>query len=91
MAEETNQTIIHIENLKPAKKSLPLSTPSSYLSNLTKSQIYYSSLDSDIIDFGAHPAYQTFITAYEEHYPITLSPDIIWLLIVQGFFKICLL
>ena len=85
MTEENNSTLIHIEDLEPAKEALPLSTPSSILSNLTKEQVYCTSIDTDIIDFGAHSAYKTFITAYQNHYPITLSPDIIWLLILQGF------
>ena len=85
MTEETNSTIIHIENLKLAKEPLRLSKPSSILRNLTKEQVYFSSIDTDLIDFGANAAYNTFITAFKKHYPITLSPDIIWLLILQGF------
>ena len=85
MTEETDSTIIHIEDLELAKEPLALSNPSSILNNLTKEQIYFSSIDTDLIDFGPNAAYETFITAFEKHYPITLSPDIIWLLILQGF------
>ena len=28
---------------------------------------------------------QGFITAYKKHYPITISPDMIWLLFLQGY------
>lgn len=38
-----------------------------------------------IFDYGNHPVYDGFLDAYRNHRPITISPDIIWLLIVQGF------
>ena len=38
-----------------------------------------------VFDYKNHSVYQGFIDAYKNHRPITISPDIIWLLIVQGF------
>lgn len=38
-----------------------------------------------IFRFNEHPVFQGFLYAYNNHYPITISPDIIWLLIVQSF------
>ena len=43
-------------------------------------------LDQKInFDFGMHPVFQGFIWAYKNHRPITISPDIFWLLITQAF------
>ena len=85
MAEDSNSTIVHIEDLDLCKETLPLSDPNKVLSEITRNKVYYSSIDSDLIEFGRRPVYNTFVKAYANHYPITLSPDIIWLLIVQGF------
>ena len=38
-----------------------------------------------IFDHGCHPVLQGFVNAYKNHRPVTISPDIIWLLIIQGF------
>lgn len=38
-----------------------------------------------IFDYKTHPVYDGFLDAYRNHRPITISPDIIWILIVQGF------
>ena len=38
-----------------------------------------------IFDFKNHPVLQGFVSAYKNHRPVTISPDIIWLLIVQAF------
>ena len=86
MTEETNTTIIHIEDLDRPKRPLPVATQSETLSSLAKGKVYSSSFDSsDFTPFGPHSAFYTFIYAYQFHFPIALSPDIIWLLIVQGF------
>ena len=47
--------------------------------------------DQEIIfDYKNHPVYQGYLDAYKNHRPITISPDIIWLLIVQGFsYHVC--
>lgn len=50
--------------------------------------IFSSSMKPDqkiIFDYNRHPLYQGFLDAYRNHRPITISPDIIWILIVQGF------
>jgi hypothetical protein len=33
---------------------------------------------------GNHPVLQGYLSAFREHRPVTISPDIIWLLVVQG-------
>ena len=39
----------------------------------------------DMIGAEFHPFVAAVHTAYAEHYPLTISPDMIWLLITQGF------
>jgi hypothetical protein len=39
----------------------------------------------ELIKPSFHPFVEAVHTAYAEHYPITISPDMIWLLITQGF------
>ncbi len=38
-----------------------------------------------LVNFGTHSFLQGMYRAYAEHYPFVLSPDMIWLLISQGF------
>ena len=38
-----------------------------------------------IFKYGNHPVLQGFVDAYKNHRPITISPDIIWILIIQAF------
>ena len=43
-----------------------------------------------IYDYKTHPVFQGYLDAYKNHRPITISPDIIWLLIIQGFtYHVC--
>ena len=41
--------------------------------------------EAPLIDAGFHPFVAAMHTAYAKHYPLTISPDMIWLLITQGF------
>ncbi|KAA6348098.1 hypothetical protein EZS27_004447 [termite gut metagenome] len=44
-----------------------------------------SEFPDSLVFFAEHPVLQGFLMAYQEHRPLTISPDIIWLLINQGF------
>ena len=44
-----------------------------------------SKLPDSIINYGENPFLNGMVRAYQEHRPYTISPDIIWLLISQGF------
>ena len=44
-----------------------------------------SKCDERLYDIGADTFYQTLLTAYAEHRPVVISPDMIWCLICQGF------
>lgn len=43
------------------------------------------SVTDDLVLNDAHPVLGGFLKAYKEHRPVTISPDIMWLLICQGF------
>lgn len=38
-----------------------------------------------ILDHKMHPVFEGYLWAYKNHRPITISPDIIWLLVIQAF------
>lgn len=71
-----------------------LSKPHGYVYQTSTKNIF-KSLDIDIektsqlpdslVSFGEHPFLTGILTAYKEHRPFVISPDIIWLLISQGF------
>jgi hypothetical protein len=44
-----------------------------------------SKLTDSLVTFGYHPFFQGMLSAYANHRPFTLSPDMMWLLICQGF------
>ena len=51
-------------------------------------EIFHYNLDTDeqeIFNAGKTSLIQGLIAAYKNHYPITISPDMIWILIMQGF------
>ena len=51
-------------------------------------EIFHSSFDTkeeEIYNFGKRSLIKGLIIAYKNHYPITITPDMIWLLIAQGF------
>ncbi len=71
-----------------------LSKPDKFVSQTTHTEIF-KSLEADIektsqlpdslVAYGEHPFLTGILTAYKEHRPFVISPDIIWLLISQGF------
>lgn len=44
-----------------------------------------SKIPENLVDFGYHAFFNGLHCAYAEHRPFVLSPDMIWLLILQGF------
>ena len=83
----------HVEDLEPIERTFPRS--SSY--NIANTVVRYngsdyrngvikSSIDGDsLIFFGTNSFYKGLINAYASHRAVILSPDVIWLLISQGF------
>jgi len=80
-----NLTTYKIESLTPPTKFL-YQRPSSDSFKFLKANIEKSSqLPDSLVTFGEHPFLTGILTAYKEHRPFVLSPDIVWLLISQGF------
>ena len=74
------------ENISSPKKLFPKMT----MEEITKKysdKIYASSfkMTDKLIYFGEHTIFEGFYLAYVNHCPIILSPDIFWILIIQGF------
>ena len=59
-----------------------------YLRENEPLEIFHSAFDTkeeEIYNFEKRSLIKGIITAYKNHYPITITPDMIWLLIAQGF------
>ena len=88
---KTNENIEKItfvveENISPPKKLFEKKTLKEITNRYSKN-IYVSSFDMNdrLIDFGEHTILEGFYQAYVNHCPIVLSPDVLWVLIIQGF------
>ncbi|WP_316792136.1 DUF4419 domain-containing protein [Pedobacter frigoris] len=73
-----------IETLTKPEKLLPTVSPDGLFHNIDKDFIKLSVKDN-LVDLGTHPVITGYLRAYQNHYPLTISPDIAWLLICQGF------
>ncbi|TKC08579.1 DUF4419 domain-containing protein [Pedobacter frigoris] len=73
-----------IETLTKPEKLLPTVSPDGLFRNIDKNFIKLS-VNDDLVDLGTHPVITGYLRAYQSHYPLTISPDIAWLLICQGF------
>ena len=80
-------------NVEPINKNLstitikPISQCQSWLKYLY-GDVLFTSLKPNqkiILKHEKHPVFDGFVSAYKEHRPITISPDIFWLLILQAF------
>ena len=77
--QDSNALVIQLNDLEIIDIPLKGTKPD------TKKYISHSFEDETIISFGDHSFMSGLLAAYKGHKSITLSPDIIWLLIVQGF------
>ena len=73
-----------LEKLSKPEKLLPTVAPEKLFANINKNFITLSVTDN-LVELGTRPVITGYLRAYQNHYPITLSPDIAWLLICQGF------
>lgn len=82
------QVKITCNEVKPTNKPLPVV---SYVKALEKSiggsfeACEYNKRDELIVETEIHPFISALYHAYADHRPISISPDMIWLLICQGF------
>jgi hypothetical protein len=73
-----------IEKLSKPDKLLPTVGPENLFEKADKHFLKLSVSDK-LVDLGTRPVITGYLQAYQNHYPITISPDIAWLLICQGF------
>lgn len=73
-----------IETLSKPENLMP-TTPSDKLFDKIDKNFVKLSVTDDLTDLGTHPVFLGYLKAYQRHYPVTISPDIAWLLICQGF------
>ena len=73
-----------IEELSKPEKLLPTVSPENLFKTIDKKFLKLS-VTGEVVDLGNRPVITGYLRAYQNHYPITISPDIIWLLICQGF------
>lgn len=82
-AEAQSQTF-QIETIGKPEKLLPTVQSDQLYKNVDKNFVKMS-VTNNLADFGTHPVIVGYLKAYQNHYPLTISPDIAWLLICQGF------
>ena len=79
-------TSYEIEKLSPPDKPLESLSPMDVFTQLKAGEVeQISKLPDQLVYFGNHPFLLGMLKAYQEHRPFVISPDIIWLLIEQGF------
>lgn len=77
-----NETVIKIEELSKPEHLLPLVSSQAKVGQ----EMLFVNVDADsLVDYGFHPFFYGMYEAYAHHRPFVLSPDMIWLLISQGF------
>ena len=83
----------HVEDLEPIERTFHYSS-SYYIANTVvkynaadyRNGVIKSSIDGDSLIFlGTNSFYKGMINAFASHRAVVLSPDVIWLLISQGF------
>jgi len=80
-----NATVVEIEKLSPPEKLLK-ETATKDLPDLYRSAFEKTStLPDSLVFYQDHPFLTGLFNAYKDHRPVVLSPDMIWLLISQGF------
>ena len=92
MAQNAGFTF-HVEDLEPIERTFHYSSSYNIANTVVKynatdfrNGVIKSSIDGDsLIFFGTNSFYKGLINAYASHRAVILSPDVIWLLISQGF------
>lgn len=73
-----------IEKLEKPEKLLK-TVPAELLFSKYEKNLLDLSVTKPLVDKGPHALLAGFLQAYQEHRPVVLSPDMIWLLVCQGF------
>ena len=74
-----------VEELDRATKALPERKIQDILKDFSEHITNHSKIEHDLVSNGYHSFIFGMYMAYSEHRPFAISPDMIWLLICQGF------
>jgi hypothetical protein len=77
----SNATVIQLEDLELIDEPLR----GTYAFHTNNYKVSATEENEGLVSFGEHSFLKGMMEAYKKHKSITLSPDIIWLLILQGF------
>ncbi len=81
--------VISVSDVSRSKQPLPPRTVQAALQTLTgRSAEACSDASGNVIVSDYHPFVAALHIAFALHYPIVLSPDMLWLLVAQGFARI---
>lgn len=80
-----NASTYQIEKLSTPKNLLWQSSSEQLINNYNVELEKSSLMPDSLVYFGENTFLATFITAYQDHRPLIISPDMVWLLISQGF------
>ena len=83
--KKVNTITFQLEELEKPAELLPEKSLKIILEKFSNKIEAHSKVDSDLVANGYHSFIYGMYQAYSEHRPFTLSPDMIWLLICQGF------
>ncbi|MEN8121425.1 MAG: DUF4419 domain-containing protein [Bacteroidota bacterium] len=86
--KENNSVSFKLHNVKTASSLL---SELDYIKAIKQRKLFKiefcNKLDYKLIPSPIHPFARAVQRAYDEHRPLIISPDIVWLLIIQGFAK----
>lgn len=80
-----NGDTYQIKKLKKPRSPLRMQAPARFFGTMRDKEFMGFSHSDPLVRERVNPVISGFLRAYQEHRPITLSPDIVWLLICQGF------
>ncbi|MCP3965344.1 MAG: DUF4419 domain-containing protein [Lentisphaerae bacterium] len=83
--KKSNGITFNVDKVKIASKALPESEVKKFLALKYGKFESYSRKHRQLVCFLHHPFIMTVNHAFSDHRPIVISPDHIWLLILQGF------
>jgi len=72
-------------NLKKPQEYLPIIGIKSIIDNTKTLRCTFDTNEESIFTHNKSSLIQGLILAYKNHYPITVTPDMIWILVLQGF------
>jgi hypothetical protein len=84
MIRTKNSVTFHIETLERPKKLVEEKPFSEIVKTFSDKVEFLPNPDAKLIPGGYHSFIYGLYLAYSEHRPFTLSPDMIWLLVLQG-------